>query len=1198
MLKNKFSMLKVLALALSVLMLVSLAACGGKGVAEDDMNAAIQAALSEQAAADASKQAALESSLAAAQAATESERKAAESSLAAAAAEASRVAAEASKAASEAEEKASIEASKVAASIAASISKSQEDAAKTSQATTAPIVADKNAIAAVQAEFAKLKHEFVVVNASYYLADDYAELALMFDKAAVELQNALTKEAAENVLATLKVEAAAIKNVKADAAAVQALIVGLGDVETGVFTTVYEKTEEAWDALYQMLFDYAKYFDTEFEDKEDKRVDEITDYDVDAVEDLGVDLDRLAKAEAKIEVLKAYIASTLSDSMKALYLEYELDFDEEGDDLFTATGAKDDCYDLIADAYYKYLVLSIVNGGDVAEADVAIEWDYLYDEDTGKVVKAKANSSYETPWLYGADKYEEGDKVYDLKAETAWFTAEEFMEIFATPYLNVALKETTDKAVDALADALIVARGVTTPATVYANINTIAKNSYIAEFDNVEDALEEIFDKFEAEMEELTFVGDYKGNATLADAQIDVWTKYVEAYLAAGNAIIEASKLSAVELYAEQYEEDVEALNEQYEDKTGANAAATLDAKLKTLADKKVAFEANVEATPVYTYEDLFDVELLDKYEAKYDEDDFYYDLTDYITENGVEDEMIDYIEKLIAGTMNANFKGSKGTTQTGMLGDLVYALTDDLLALRDRLDPTNDDSDLYWAYKGRENVTLQETAELEGYRDDKYYANIPAFLELVGKIDAAIEAMEAIDENTFEDKDVTLKVRDDESTYGTKNYKQPIYWLNETAKGLALEKWDEQDEIESAVLQMLNDEAERLGKGKDNAKITMAEYVTLNNTGLPVTYVYTATEQACMAARDLYDALWKEIHAALLSQSGFVGTYKGKVNSTAYKNTLKLVSTNADLKAEMEAVATLYQGYMDTYSAYNYAFSTDAGTKSYVNAFSKSDYIGTTGNHITNNTAKVGNNTANYWIKDGVSCVTDDLQEYVDLFNATYFVKGDNTKSTLIDLWTYKTEMVAELTALKASYKNEYKTSQKVVDGYLQTVTERIGATKADATTGKYVYDEGLTAPSTKGAAYEAQVDALFDSYIAKIEAVTLTTVAEVKDVKEVKILTKWGVKNFDINGDGEFAVTEKFEKVAFNVAAACELIDAYVVDLVGAADAAALGVVLDDTAVEDLTGTAGYEILVDKISNYSRIEKAFDVYYRGQYQ
>ena len=1185
MLKNKFSMLKVLALALSVLMLVSLAACGGKGVAKEDMDSAIAAALAEQSKAEASKQAALESSLAAAQAAAESERKAAESSLAAAAADASKAAEEASKAAASAEKKASEEASKAAsqaASIAASISKSQEDAAKTSQATTAPIVADKDAIAAVQAEFAKLKHEFVVVNASYYLADDYAELALMFDKAAVELQNALTKEAAENVLATLKVEAAAIKNVKADAAAVQALIVGLGDVETGVFTTVYEKTEEAWDALYQMLFDYAKYFDTEFEDKEDKRVDEITDYDVDAVEDLGVDLDRLAKAEAKIEVLKAYIASTLSDSMKALYLEYELDFDEEGDDLFTATGAKDDCYDLIADAYYKYLVLSIVNGGDVAEADVAIEWDYLYDEDTGKVVKAKANSSYETPWLYGAAKYEEGDKVYDLEAETAWFTAEEFMEIFATPYLNVALKETTDKAVDALADALIVARGVTTPATVYANINTIANNSYIAEFDNVEDALEEIFDEFEAEMEELTFVGDYKGNATLADAQIDVWTKYVEAYLAAGNAIIEASKLSAVELYAEQYEEDVEALNEQYEDKTGANAAATLDAKLKTLADKKVAFEANVEATPVYTYEDLFDVELLDKYEAKYDEDDFYYDLTDYITENGVEDEMIDYIEKLIAGTMNANFKGSKGTTQTGMLGDLVYALTDDLLALRDRLDPTNDDSDLYYAYKGRENVTLQETAELEGYRDDKYYANIPKFLELVGKIDAAIEAMEAIDENTYEDKDVTLKVPDAESTYGTKNYKQPIYWLNETAKGLALEKWDEQDEIESAVLQMLKDEAARLGKGKKNPAITMAEYVTLTNTGLPVTYVYTATEQACMAARDLYDALWKDIHAEIMALNGLVGSYNSAINDLVDKAD-NLTTTNAALTEEIKAFGELYKGYASAYSAYNYSFSTTPGTKSYVNAFSKSDYIGTSGNHITNNTAKVGNNAVNY-LGNGVK---DDLDEYLEIFKATFGATA--AENTIIDLWTYKTEMVAKLSAIKASYKNDYKVTQQVVNSVLQNVVVKTAATR-------FAYDESETEKSsTKGLAYEAQVDALFDSYIAKIEAVALSTAAEVKDVMDTQILKKWGEKKIDLNGDGAFDANETIEKVVFNIAAAQELIDAYVVDLVGYEVATELGISNEETAVEDLTGIAGYDLKAG--SGMGRIEKAWNVYYNGIY-
>ena len=46
MLKNKFGMLKVLALALSVLMLVSLVACGNDGMSDDQIQAAIDAAVS------------------------------------------------------------------------------------------------------------------------------------------------------------------------------------------------------------------------------------------------------------------------------------------------------------------------------------------------------------------------------------------------------------------------------------------------------------------------------------------------------------------------------------------------------------------------------------------------------------------------------------------------------------------------------------------------------------------------------------------------------------------------------------------------------------------------------------------------------------------------------------------------------------------------------------------------------------------------------------------------------------------------------------------------------------------------------------------------------------------------------------------------------------------------------------------------
>jgi hypothetical protein len=336
------------------------------------------------------------------------------------------------------------------------------------------------------------------------------------------------------------------------------------------------------------------------------------------------------------------------------------------------------------------------------------------------------------------------------------------------------------------------------------------------------------------------------------------------------------------------------------------------------------------------------------------------------------------------------------------------------------------------------------------------------------------------------------------------------------------------------------------------------------------------------MAARDLYDTLWKEIHAEIMALNGLVGSYTSAINTLVDKAD-NLTTTNAALTEEIKAFGELYKGYAEAYSAYNYSFNTTPGTKSYVNAFSKSDYLATSGNHITNNTAKVGTNAVNY-LGNGVK---DDLDEYLEIFKATFGATA--AENTIIDLWTYKTDMIAALNAIKASYKNEYKSSQKVVEGYLQTVIEKTASTR-------FVYDATETEKSsTKGVAYEAQVDALFDSYIAKIEAVTLSSVAQVKDVQDKEILKKWDKKTYDLDGDDAFAANETIEKVVFNIAAAQELIDAYVVDLVGYEVATELGISNEETAVEDLTGNAGYDLKAG--SGMGRIEKAWNVYYNGIY-
>jgi len=1223
MLKNKFGMLKVLALALSVLMLVSLAACGNNGVAKEDMDSAIAAALAEQSKAEASKQAALESSLAAAQAAAESERKAAESSLAAAAAEASKAAAEASKAAASAEKKASEEASKAAAEAskaAASASKALEEATRTTTTkateTTAPIVKDD--LTAVQIKFAEKKHEYLVTKASYYLASDYAELALLFDKAAIELQNALTVAAAENVLVTLDAEVADIKNALTDAAAVQNLIAGLGDVETEVVTTAYDKMVEAYDALYQLLYDYEDLFETKFEDKDDKKVTEIESWDEDAVKAIGIDYKALVKADAKIDVLKAYVKAGLRNRIATLYytMEFEDNFDEDGDELFNADGSEADCYDVIAEGYYLYLVLAAVNGGDVAEADLPIDWEYLRDDEGDKIEQADLTEKPNATQYYHPSTglpYAAGEDIYDEDAPTEWFTAEQFMEIFATPYVNAELQKTIDAAVLALEEQLDPKSGAAAAFTEIMKLvdsdlitpdETNPKVTYIASEKDAE--LDDIFSDFEDAMEALTFVGNYKGNATLIDAQIDVWTQYIEAYIAAGNAIVNASKVVAEETVLEWYEGEVDYYNDYYEEKTGATAVANLAAKLENLAAKKDAYLANIEAAPNYVYADLFDLELIEDYAAQngYDEEIVDWDLADLLTKNGPDAKLYAYINAVIADAMNDNFattSKSTGTDQVGVLADLVEALTDDLLALRDRLDPTNKKADLYLDNKGKIVTSLKETAELEGYVNDEYWSNIPKFLDLMAKIDATIEAMAAIDETTYTDKEETLKVPDAKATYGDKNRKQNLYWASQTAKDIAYAEYDEQDKLEKAVNEWLMNEVnylvEKEGvKAEKISKITNGDMVTLTNTGLPITFVYTATEQACMAARDLYHTLYTEIHAEIMSMNGVVDAYKSEIADIVKKVT-DVTSTNADLKAEVTAFGDLYKGYGDTYTALTWAFS-DAGVESgYVNAFKKDNTLLAT--HITNKTDDVKSNAVKYLkAVDGDTTVNvqDDVDEYLAVFKATF---GTNAaSSTILALDQYRNEMVAKLEGIRNQYKNEYSVD-KVLNGIVfEDVYTKLEAGKAADGKGYGIaYDPTEDKKSsTKGLAYEAQVDALFDSYIAKIKAVKLNTIAEVKDQSGDKILVKYEYKKLPI-GD----TTYELKTVTFNLAAAKELIDAYVVDLVGITVANGLGVDETDTPVKDFTGavnkdgTSTYDLY--NTSDDSRIKKAWNVYYNGVY-
>ena len=1229
MLKNKFGMLKVLTLVLSVLMLVSLVACGNSGVAEDDMNAAIQAALEEQAKVEASKQEALASSLAAAQAEAEAKQAAAESSLAAAQAAASKAAADASKAAADAEKKAS-EAAASASKAAAEASKaaaSASEALKTTKATTtttaAPIVKDD--ITAVQAKFAELKHELTnpLGNGKYYNAASYAELILLFDKAAVELQNALTVAAAESILATVEVEARAIKNAKTEIAAIEAMIEDLGDVETGVFTTVLEKKDEAKLAVGQFFLDYAEFYETValayfnedalkdayVKDAEDmvRYLDE--DLKVPAstleawTERLGLtfDLETLEDAEAKIEILTAYIAASLQNDMKVLYATHELDFDEDGKDLDKDLVTGDDALDFIWDAYYKYLVIAAVNGGDVAAADLAIEYDYLYDETTGKVVRAAANDTDHTNPLYFLDEnwdwkngdankayYEEGAKIYDKKAPTAWFTAEEFIEIYAYPCLNELLAIEIADAIEQLKDEVLAATK-NADALIYTSI--IDKNNeYVAPFEETEDALEEVFDAFEAELEELTFVGDYKGNATVYNAQYDIWAKYADAYIAAANALVEASKDYALEVYNDKYEALIDELDEDYEDRTDEASLAAKAQRLANYDAKKEAFEANVESAPVYTFETLNDKALLEKYDENYkalsDEEKDYFDLTDYIGLHGVDADFNEYVNAVMAQTVKKAFSHQKGD-QEGYLGDAVAAFVEDLLIFRDRIDPTNDEADIYVELRG----TVIPYANGEGYVDDKYYSNTAKFEQLVASVDKAIDDLYAVSVDNYSDKEVQL-ITPDNDAWGAKKGK--VYWINEQAKAwyeasehdhewlineeflanadLTVDgkKVHDQDEnglvyaacacgqnIKTAAdaaadhLKVVNGEyvacdcqvanadgsfnvptyVKDTSRGKVICKgVKEGDFLTLNNTGVPFNYTQTAEQLAIIAAQNIYKTVYTDIQAAVivLPELNYLAeAVKGVTGATEYKAIVSNVSGNEALKAEVEAYAKVYTDKMTSesknvkYGFTGNSFKTPASFSGYVNVnpeeqFSYND--------------KFGTNADRY---DYDNVVTK-LNEYITKFDNTFYT-ANKADSNVVELWYFKQDAVEYITntingfesvvsnqlVWNPGYKNTYKAETA---NNVTTITQRAGS--------YYVYDAGLTAASTAGKKFDTELANLLDTYVGKIEAVTLNSRVEWKNYYGERICSKAGDFGWSLN-------------------TAQNLVKAYVTDLLGVDEA-----------------------------------------------
>ena len=1173
MLKNKFGMFKVLALALSVLMLVSLAACGNDGMDDAAIQDAINAAVQSQSAANAAEQEKVAASLKAEQEKAESERLAAEESLKAAneaaekaakeaadkaaaaekaaadaKKEAEAKAAEASKQAAEASKQAA-EASKQASSLAQSAAQASKDALTATTTTAAPIAGED--LTAIKAKFATLKHKYTnpLGYGNYYLEADYEYIVLLFEKAAVELQNAMTVAAAESIYATLETEAAAVKNIKLAADQFAALVADLGDVEADVFTTAVEKKEAAEQALAELYCDFQGYFVSKVNaDLEPHDVNVYADayaksWKSNISVELGLDdsFAELKKADTKIKVLTTYIAGYLTAKMETLYNKYELDFDDEGADLNDKIGAES-VSDIIAAAYYEYLLISKVNGGDVAEADLEIEWDYLYNEETGKVVKDNA-----------------GNKVLDKTAPIAWFTVEEFVEIYVTPYLNSALEETKEAAINALYAALTVGRGVTTPATIYTSI-VDANNAYLVSFKDVEDAMEEIAETFEAEIEDVTFVGDYKGNVSLADAQIDIWTKYVDAYIAAANTLIEGTKETAAEIYGEEYADKLEALYEQYEDRDDESSKSALAQKIANLDAKKAAFEANLEAATAYTFADFLSIELVKKYDkTNYEADKANYDVLNYITENGVNNALTTYINKVFAAALKASV-GTSASTQVGMLGDLAYLYIEDLMALRDRLDPTLDVEDSLYVAAVRGNEITYVNGE--DYKFGKYYSNTAVFEGFVAAVDKAIADIQAVSVEDYKDKNIQVKTPDS-STFHSDNKKKNLYWVNAEAKAWFYENYEAGDVDFTWLINQEKDGGVGLTIN-ENSKT--GDFLTLNNTGLPVQIVQTAEQQAMLAAQSLYEAVYTEINKTMITlEKNYLTAATGAITgSNGFKAIKANVKNSAELTAEVDAYAKVFTDKMTSVAGeLKWSFSNDTFTK----RVSTSAYINAIDNgSIFKFTDSAVSNAANYTYNG----LEEDLTGYVNNFNATFFVdktmasQKTGVESNVVLLYYYKLNAVEFITDTIEGYKNTYYTVTNNNNGILTTESVQVPGNG-------YEYDKNATKASAAGKAYEAQLDALLESYIAKINAVALNTRVEIKDNAGNVILAK-------VAQDWEWKLDPA--KVTVN---------AYVVDLLGYAKAEAGNYT---NGVNDL-----YDDATKALGGDSRVYPAFRTYYQQDY-
>ena len=639
--------------------------------------------------------------------------------------------------------------------------------------------------------------------------------------------------------------------------------------------------------------------------------------------------------------------------------------------------------------------------------------------------------------------------------------------------------------------------------SLYAKLSDRIKDTaYIPSQRDVEDVFEDTFDSMEDAAEELADMT----YTSVEAGKYAIWEQFAKSYLDAANAYAEVLKEYAIDVYTEAYERYLEDLEDRYNGVTNEKELDQYYEKLAIHEDKLKTFLANIEAIPTYTYEQLFDLELAKKYDPAYERDYTIDDLKAYVSANGVSDNYTKYVVYVISGSINMHLSDQPDYGQYGLLGDASMLLTEDLLQFRDRLDPTIDDSDIYsTSLRGTEIVYING----ENYKFGKYYSNTYSFEKMVGIINEAITSIRNIHTEDFEDVEIQL-ITPDSNTFGSNNRKKNLYWVNEQARDWFYENVNDYAWL---VSNETGNATEDKGMTITNNSKT-GDFITLNNTGIPVTYTRTAEQQAILEAQTIYANAFNDVHQMIitLDTTNYANAAIKKITgSNEFKAIRANVRNNAELLAEIDAYTAVYTDKITSLAAEKkYGFNG--------NSFKS---LATTSNHID----KVGNgaaftfndielvNAENY----NHEMVVSQLQSYVDKFAQTFYMDESRTTSAVVELWNYRNYTVQYITDVINSYKNRYET---IVLNGVTHINQLPGV--------YYAYDLGLQAASAKGLAFEAQLDELLAAYTAKIMAVKLNTRSDVKDYYVNKIYTKasdW----------------------AWNFETARRLVNAYVVDLLG---------------------------------------------------